>query len=423
MELVKGYKRILNQQFSIHIAENSKKEEFQQILELNVNVHGESVRDYITYIFLNHPRKEEILFLYIKDLNTNKIVSSISLMPLEWKFGSITIPVCEMGFVGTLDNYRGKELIVELNKLYELVMAERGYTISVLRGIPYYYRKLGYEFAIPLDHRMILSLSKIPMNSLESLKIRKAELDDIDFIMNNYANYYNNYFISNIFDKDCFISRFGNDYYNEFKASTYIIEKGGKSITFFIFGKTYENLGYDIKTLHINRECGIKILQFTKEIACIENPDKVDLAVREDTELTELIYELGGTTYDTYGWQVKIPNLNLYLEKIKPILETRIYNSDFQGLTKDVIISNYKANFFLSFNNGQISTIKMEKGYPKKLRCDLKLPGSILFKLILGDRSFKEIKHIVKDAIVKHESHELIDVLFPKESSYPDTYY
>ena len=65
----------------------------------------------------------------------------------------------------------------------------------------------------------------------------------------------------------------------------------------------------------------------------------------------------------------------------------------------------------------------MEKGYPKELSCDLKLPGSILFKLILGDRSFKEIKHIMKDAKVKYESREIVDVLFPKENSYPDTYY
>ena len=423
MGLVKGYQRKINPQFSIHIAENDKKEELQQILELNVNVHGESVRDYINHILLNHPRKEDVLFLYIKDSNSNKIVSSISLMPLEWRFGSINIPVCEMGFVGTLEKYRGKELIVELNKLYELIMAERGYIISVIRGIPYYYRKLGYEFAIPLDHRMFLSLSKIPLDNLEFLKIRKADLEDFDFIVNNYIKYNDDYFISNIFDRDCYISRFGNDYYNEFKASTYIIETGGKSIAYFTFGKSYENLGYDIKTSHINRECGIKILQFTKEIARIENPDKIDLAVREDTDLGELICELGGTTYDTYGWQVKIPNLKFYLEKIKPILETRIHNSDFHGLTQDIKISNYKTTIILSFNNGQISTIKMEKGYPKELHCDLKLPGSILFKLILGDRSFKEIKYIVKDAIVKHESRELIDVLFPKENSYPDTYY
>ncbi len=125
MGLEKGYQRNINQKFSINIAENNKKEELQQILELNVNVHGESVRDYINHILLNHPRKEDVLFLYIKDSNSNKIVSSISLMPLEWRFGSINIPVCEMGFVGTIEKYRGKELIVELNKLYELIMAEK----------------------------------------------------------------------------------------------------------------------------------------------------------------------------------------------------------------------------------------------------------------------------------------------------------
>jgi len=423
MGLEKGYQRNINQKFSIHIAENNKKEELQRILELNVNVHGESVRDYINHIFSNHPRKEDVLFLYIKDSNSNKIVSSISLMPLVWRFGITTVPVCEMGFVGTLEKYRGKELIVELNKLYERIMAEKGYIISVIRGIPFYYRKLGYEFAIPLDHRMFLSPSMIPQDDLEFLKIRKANLDDIELIANKYHQYYEDFFISNLFYKDGYISKFLNDNYNEFNASTYLIETGGDFIAYFTFGKSYDNLGYDIKPSRINRECGIKILQFTKEITSIENPDQIDLAVREDTDLAELISELGGTTYYNYGWQVKIPNLKLYLENIQQILENRIYNSNFQGLTQDLRISNYQTTIILSFNNGLISTIKMEKGYPKEGPYDLQIPGSILFKLFIGDRSFEEINHIIKDALVKHESREIVEVLFPKENSYPDTYY
>ncbi len=423
MELVKGYRRNINQQFSIHIAENNKKEELQQILELNVNVHGEPVRDYINHVYSNHPRKEDVLFLYIKDSNSNKIVSCINLMPLVWRFGSITIPVCEMGFVGTLEKYRGKGLIVELNKLYEQIMAERGYLISVLRGIPYYYRKLGYEFALPLDHRMYLSLSKIPQDDLEFLKIRNANINDMDFIINNYNQYYDDFFIANIFDKDCYVSKFCNDNYNDFKTSTYLIETDGEPIAYFTFGKTYDNKGYDIKHSCINRDCGIKILQFIEKTVNNEDPDQVDLAVRDETELAKLIREYGGTTYDSYAWQVKVPNLKLYFEKIKPILETRILNSNFIGLTQDLKISNYKTSIIISFNKGQISTIKMEKGYPKETNCDAKLPGSTLFKLILGDRSFKEIKYIVKDAIVNHESREIMDVLFPKENSYPDTYY
>lgn len=420
---VKGYGRNINQHFSIHIAENNKKEELQEILELNVSVHGEPVRDYFTHVFLNHPRKEDILFLYIKDSNTKKIVSSINLMPLKWRFGSTTIPVCEMGFVGTLEKYRGKGLIVELNRLYEQIMAERGYIISVIRGIPYYYRKLGYEFALPLDHRIFLSLSKIPQDDLKFLTIRKADLNDMDFIANKYNQYYDDFFITNIFDKNCYISKFCNDYYKDFKTSTYVIETGGEPMAYFTFGKTYDNKGYDIKPSCINREGGIKILQFIKKIVNIENLDQVDLAVREGTELAELIREYEGTTYDTYAWQVKILNLKSYLDRIKPILENRIHTSSFQGLTQNLKISDYKTTIALSFNNGQVSAIKMENGYPKDLICDLKLPGSILFKLLLGDRNFKEIKHIIKDAIVKHESRELIDILFPKEDSYPDTYY
>ncbi len=423
MKFEKGYKRNINQHFSIHISENDKKEEFQEILELNASVHGEFVRDYVSHIFLYHPRKEDILFLYIKDSNSNKIVSSISLMPLEWRFGRVNIPLCEMGFVGTLESYRGKELIVELNKLYESIMAEKGYLISVIRGIPYYYRKLGYEFAISLDHRMFLSPSKIPINDLDFLKIRKTNLEDIDFIETKYNQYYDDFFISNVFDKDCYISKFFNDNYNDFKASTYIVESVGKSIVYFTFGKTYDNKGYDIKTSQINRECGIKILQFIKKISSVESPDQIDLAVREDTELAEIICELGGTTYETYGWQVKIPNLKLYFKKIKSILDNRIHNSSFQGVTQNLRISNYKTTIILSFNNGRVSSIVVEKGYPKETTCDLKLPGPILFKLLLGDRSFKELKYIMKDAILKHESRELIDVLFPKENSYTDTYY
>jgi hypothetical protein len=270
---------------------------------------------------------------------------------------------------------------------------------------------------------MFLSPSKIPLDDLEFLKIRKANLNDIDLIANKYNRYYDNFFISNLFDTSCYISKFFNDNFNEFKTSTYLIETGGITIAYFTFGKSYDNLAYDIKTSHINHEYGIKILQFIKEITSIENPDQISIAVQENTDLAELIGELGGTTYHTYGWQVKIPNLKLYFEKIKPILENRIDNSNFQGLTQDLRISNYKTTIILSFNNGQIPTIKMEKGYQKEGSCDLQIPGSILFKLILGDRSFEEINHIIKDAMIKRESSEIIDVLFPKENLYPDTYY
>jgi len=148
MEYVKGFSSQIDEQFTIKIATDDE-DEFTKILELNVAVHGESVRNYLSRIFLEHPSRDQFLWFYIEDDYSKKAISSISLFPLEWSIANIPIPVCEMGFVGTLEKYRGKGYIGYLNNLFELVMMERGFILSVIRGIPYYYRKLGYEFAIP----------------------------------------------------------------------------------------------------------------------------------------------------------------------------------------------------------------------------------------------------------------------------------
>ena len=418
----KGYEHQLNEELFLRVAKDDK-DEFNKILEFNVAIHGDPVRRYLEHIYLHHPRRNEILLIYIEENSSNQIVSSIGLLPLEWKLGGIAIPVCEMGFVGTLDKYRGEGLIGKLNEIYERVMAERGYILSVIRGIPYFYRRLGYEFAMPLDHRILLSGLKIPDKDLESLKIRKANLKDIEFIRKKYEEYYNNYFVINIFDRDSFIFKYVNDDYNDFQTSLYILEENGNPLAYFTFGKSYDDLGYDIKTSKINDEMSLKILQFVKEIHGIENSSKIDLAVKEETDLSEFILNLGGITASNYAWQVRIPNLKLYFQKIKLILENRVKVSKIENLSQKVIISNYKETIELMFSKGKITEISQKIEYPQEGTCDLQIPGPMLIKLLLGDRSFDEINYIMKDARVKHGSKELINILFPKEKSFPDTYY
>ena len=420
MEFVKGFSSQIDDHYTIKIATDNR-DEFLKILELNVAVHGEPVRNYLSRIFLEHPRRDQFLWFYIEDNYSKKAVSSISLLPLEWSIANIPLPVSEMEFVGTLEKYRGMGFIGELNKLYELAMAERGYILSVIKGIPFYYRKLGYEFAIPLDDRMLLSAKNVPSTELNHLQIRKADFNDRDFVKNMYQEYYQSFFISNNFDIDSHAFRYFNDEFNEFKSMSFMIEDNGKPSSYFTFGMSYDNLAYDIKTSLLNEEECIKLLQFIKEISGSENNDEINLCAREDTVLGKKILELGGIHHHTYGWQVKIPNLKLYFKKIKTILETRINNSLFSGLTQNIKISNYRETFELCFENGQISTINLEKGYPGEGLCDLQMPDHILYKLILGDRNFNEINHIIKDAMVKHNSKDLINILFPKENLFPDS--
>jgi hypothetical protein len=132
---------------------------------------------------------------------------------------------------------------------------------------------------------------------------------------------------------------------------------------------------------------------------------------------------LGGIPISRYGWQLKIPNLALFFQSIKSILELRIKNSIYRDLSRNLIISNYRENIELTFIKGRITDIRLYKGYPDEKECDLRIPGSLLFKLLLSDKSMEEINYIMDDAIVKPSSKLLIDIMFPKKNSYPDTYY
>lgn len=424
MKIVRRYSQKIDDQFTLRVATGGidNMEVLSRILELNITVHGEHTKEYIEGLFLEHPRREEVLWLYIEANDTGIIFSGLTLCPLEWTIEDLTIPICEMGFVGTLEPYRGRGFIEKLNEIFEKAMAERKYVFSVIRGIPYYYRRFGYEYVFPLDDRITLSSKKIPDKEYGNLKIRRANHPDLKLIQTLYDNFHKQFYIVNKFDKESFVYRFFKEEFNDNRLSTYIIEDTGQAVAYFSISMSYDNMAYTINVPRLTYQQMIKILQFVKNIHENKNSD-IQFHVRQDSEFGKFIFNLGGIPLYRYGWQLKIPNLKLFFKSIKSIIEQRIKNSIYKDFSRNIIISNYQDNIELNFINGIITEITLIKGYPDPEKCDLRIPGSLLFKLLLSDKSMEEINYIIDDAIVKPSSKLLIDVMFPKKSSYPDTYY
>jgi len=422
MEFGKGYSAKVDNRFSIHIAENTE-EEIEAIINLNMVVHQDEIlKTFIRQVFLEYPRKSEILWLYIKDDKENKLVSSICLVPLDWQIEDITFPVCEMEFVGTLEQYRGKGFIKILNELYENIMNQNGYILSVITGIPYFYRTLGYEYISSLDDRITIPASKIPNKKYENISIRKANSNDIPFIESKYTQFHSNFYIFNRFDPECFKFKYLREQFNSEVRSTYIFEDAGVPINYFSFGMSYDKQNFEIYSPDLSRREIITLLQFVKTMGNYNGKDIVALSISEHSLLYGYIKSLGGTPVSTYGWQVKIPNLAKFFYLIKKIIENRLKHSEFKGLTKIVNISNYHETIKLDFNIGKIEKIEIEKGYPNLEITDLSIPDALLFKLLLGDRNVDEISFIIKDAIVNIPSKSLIATMFPKKESWFGSY-
>jgi len=422
MEFGKGYKAKVDDRFSIHIARETE-EELKAIINLNTEVHQKEVLEtYIRQVLLKHPRRREILWLYIKDDKKNKLVSSICLSPLEWQIKDITLPVCEMEFVGTLEQYRGKGFIKILNELYEKLMEQNGYILSVIKGIPYYYRSFGYEYVSSLDERIAISASKIPKKKNKDINIRKAYSNDIPFIESKYNQFHRNFYIFNKFEPECFMFMYLKEQFNSEVRSTYIFDKEGVANNYFSIGISYDNQNYEIITPDLSKNEMISLLQFIKAMGSYNENDTITLSISEHSSLFSYIISLGGKPVSAYGWQVKIPNFKRFFALIKKILEDRVKNSEFKGFTKSIRISNYHETVILNFNSGKIEKIKVEKEYPNPEITDLKIPGALLFKLILGDRTIDEINYIIKDAIVNISSKSIIETIFPKKISLFSSY-
>ena len=421
MTIQKGYSKAIGDNLSLRIAKEGK-DDLQRFISFNLTIHQEeSLKKYVNRLYLEHPKKEAIYWIYIEENDSNQIVSSITLMPLEWNFNGIPIPICEMGLVGTLPNYRNRGLIGIMNDLYEDIMRQEGYLFSVIRGIPYYYRRFGYEFALNLDERILVNKNLIPSINFEKISFQKAIKQDIAFIKSIYNREQEYFFIKNRFNSDNFMHKFMNDDFDNNFLSTFLIQINGKPVSFFSIGVSYDNIAFTVIVPEVNEDIMIKILQYVKTLD--EEMDQIVLHVNSDTKFGQYICSIGGKKDKGYGWQIKIPNIKALLHAISPILEQRIEKSSYKGLSQDVIISDYREIFTLRFNNGKIDEIEVNKGYPILEKCDLKIPGSILIKLLLSDKSFEEIKYVVKDSIIKLGSEELIKILFPKKPSIPNTYY
>ena len=136
---------------------------------------------------------------------------------------------------------------------------------------------------------------------------------------------------------------------------------------------------------------------------------------------------------DAYAWQIHIPDIARFLRTISPVLERRLAESPFAGLTEAVRINFDGEVVTLYFRDGQITQV----GLPGTAEGSICIPRRAAVPLILGYRSREELRgsspvgeplasgcadEVYVIDLSPKEAH-LIDLLFPRMASYIYTIY
>ena len=138
-----------------------------------------------------HPTFSPDDFTIVEETATGRIVSSLNLIPQTWTYEGIPFDVGRPELVGTLPEFRKRGLVREQFDEIHKWSAESGQMVQAITGVPYFYRKFGYEMAMDLGGRRIgyePHVPKLRKGENEPYSMRPATRADLSFVAGLYEH-------------------------------------------------------------------------------------------------------------------------------------------------------------------------------------------------------------------------------------------
>ncbi|MET7951954.1 GNAT family N-acetyltransferase [Micromonospora sp. NPDC005324] len=134
-----------------------------------------------------HPSVAPDDFLVAEDTATGRPVASLVGLRQNWSLAGVPLPVAQVELVGTAPEHRGNRLTEHLFAALHHRYALDGVPVQMIEGIPYFYRRLGYDYALANDGACSMPSSALPGasqdrsdNRIAGMTVRPGTVADAD---------------------------------------------------------------------------------------------------------------------------------------------------------------------------------------------------------------------------------------------------
>ncbi len=422
------------------ILRHATSDDADALADFNATLHGDDeldgmrvaawTRDLLTR---PHPTLRPDDFTVIEETTSGRIVSSLNLIPQTWTYEGIPFGVGRSELVGTLTEFRKRGLIrIQYEEIHKWCL-ERDLPVQAITGIPYFYRKFGYEMALNLEGGRFgheAHVPKLKQGETEPYRLRPATLEDIPFMAKVYEQTQRRYPIVCLRTPE--IWRYELDGRTEEHVNRLehriIEDSNGEPVGVLLHPHFLIMSGacaffYELKP-------GVSWLAVTPSVVRYLWETGPTYAKRDKKTSTSFGFLLGAQhpAYKTlgsklpsyhrpYAWYMRVPDLPGFIRNIAPALEKRLAESIATGHTGKIRINRYDHILELIFEAGKLIGVE-EKTRKASDYGDLGLPELTILQLVFGRSSFAELHASFPDVYYDNEEASiLLDILFPKKHS------
>ncbi len=378
------------------------------------------------------PRMNQRNWFVARKRDSREIVSALALIPWRWEMDGVELTVAEMGLVATIEEHRGRGLMKMLNREFDRVLIEESYDLSAIQGIPGFYHRFGFHYALDMENHINMPLHSIPADfKSDEYSFRLADKGDIPFLMQEDEDYRKSFFVSGVREEAAWGYLLTEGSRTEYGSEFWIMEHVGKKERHY-FRIPFAGFGTGLIVAEIGESITHKALidafVFFGKKARERKKSYVRLNLHHLSAAAVAAVAAGAEKGNPYAWQVKIPDRIRLLRKMTPVLEKRIENSCFRNLTGTLKLDFFRTGILMRWTGGRLESV--EDGAGKDCDNLFFMCEDLAAPLFLGRRDWREMQYVRPDIFPSSQytgtaeerasevSGLLMDVLFPPKKSW-----
>lgn len=398
-------------------------DDLERVAVFNGLIHGPELAITVQRLLRDYAGMEGRDIVFVEDTKTGQIVSSLLLLPWTLSYGGVNLPVGEMGMVGTLEGQRGQGLVRIQTTYFMQRLRERGCLLSLIQGIPYFYRQFGYEYAMPLEGGLRLSGRELPAppDTDTAFSFRPAAAEDIPALQRFYSAAACDLDIGAVRDETIWRYLLSEPAGSALRCETWLVEDAAGAVAGYFRLPDFhfdEELAVN-EVSRLSAEAALAVLHWLKQAAVARGKPGVRLNLPAGCTLMQLARSLGAHDLGTYAWQVHVPDLATLLQAISPVLGRRLAASPFAGLSRELQLCFYRDSVTMRFEDGKL--VAVQACGPSQ--GEINFPPLTVIPVLFGHRTVEQLRLAYPDISVDGSVRLLFETLFPPMASFVNPSY